>query len=251
MILITGGGSGIGRQLALELSSRNKEILVIGRRRSNLVATCDKGKNISYCVADITTEVGKALVIQHLQNKTLDAIVHNAGTIAPISPINQIKFSAFEYNFKINLFAPFELNLALINKLKGGRVLHVGSGAAYIPFAGWSAYCSSKAALAMLTKCYQAEYNDPVFAYVMPGIVDTPMSETIRATKDAMSKEVLAFHKKLHKDKHLISAKNVAAFLAWLLLDTPKDQYVAREWDIYDKTHHKNWLRDDQKIFPI
>ena len=104
----------------------------------------------------------------------------------------------------------------------------------------------------MLRCCYKAEFTDPAFASVMPGIVDTPMTAAIRETSNnMMSSKVLAFHKKLHHDCHLIKPETVALFLAWLLLDLKKEEFAAKEWDIYDKTHHKNWLKGEHKIFPI
>src|SRR5690606_20395126 len=65
-----------------------------------------------------------------------------------------------------------------------GVIVNISSGAAHSPLEGWSAYCASKAALAMLTRSVHLELADAgVFAYgFQPGVVDTGMQATIRAS---------------------------------------------------------------------
>jgi NAD(P)-dependent dehydrogenase (short-subunit alcohol dehydrogenase family) len=65
---------------------------------------------------------------------------------------------------------------------QGGAVVNLSTGAAHTPRDGWSAYCGSKAALAMLTRSIAKEYGDKgVFAYsLQPGLVDTEMQGRIR-----------------------------------------------------------------------
>jgi NAD(P)-dependent dehydrogenase (short-subunit alcohol dehydrogenase family) len=65
-----------------------------------------------------------------------------------------------------------------------GTIINVSSGAAHRPLPGWSAYCAAKAGLAMLTRALAAEYGEQgirVFGFA-PGIVDTDMQATIRAS---------------------------------------------------------------------
>jgi NAD(P)-dependent dehydrogenase (short-subunit alcohol dehydrogenase family) len=67
---------------------------------------------------------------------------------------------------------------------KGGAVVNISSGAASHPMEGWSAYCASKAAVAMLTRSVAHEYGSQgvlSFGY-RPGVVDTDMQGRIRAS---------------------------------------------------------------------
>jgi benzil reductase ((S)-benzoin forming) len=129
----------------------------------------------------------------------------------------------------------------MLDKLQGGRVLHIGTGAAHFPVTGWAAYCVSKAALAMLTRCWQLESREIAFASVMPGIIDTDMQAFIRQAK-FMDTEKLDFFKELKRKNRLLNPATVAAFLTWLLLDVSYEDFGSQEWDIYDKSHQSSWL---------
>ena len=242
MFVVTGGGSGIGQALAHALSLRDQKVLIIGRRERALQETARFSTNIEYLCADVSTLQGR----DHIANRILkvphlSGLVHNAGIIEPILPIQDLSENAWRKVMSTNLDAPFFLNKLLATHLVGGRVLHMGSGAAYFPVTGWSAYCVSKAGLSMLTRCCQLEYDTVSFASVMPGIIDTPMQKEIRSSS-RMDEDKSDFFKRLHEEKRLLSPETVAAFLTWLLLDTEASQYISKEWDIYDTSHHLDWL---------
>ena len=242
MFVVTGGGSGIGKALAQALAMRNKSVLIIGRREQSLIETAAFSPLIRHLCADVSTQEGRKLILSHLSNEQLiTGLIHNAGIIDPILPITAIDEGAWRQVMATNLDAPLFLSQSLYEKLINGRVLHIGSGAAYFPVVGWSAYCVSKAALSMLTRCWQSESGEVSFASVMPGIIDTDMQAKIRSTS-GMAEDKLDFFKRLKQNQQLISPATVATFLCWLLLDIDKAQYVSKEWDIYDQSHHHEWL---------
>lgn len=242
MFVITGGGTGIGRALAELLASMQHRVLVVGRRESVLRDVSLTSSYIEYCCADVSTEVGRQLIVEKLRDvPVIKGLIHNAGVIEPIVPVRQITLHAWQQVLSINLEAPLFLTQLLFAKLVQGRVLHIGSGAAHFPVRGWSAYCVSKAALAMLTQCWQLECQEVAFASVMPGIVDTDMQTYIRRSNN-MDAEKLKFFKTLQSSGQLISPATAAIFLHWLLCKIDKAEYIAREWDIYDATLHARWL---------
>lgn len=243
MYVITGGSSGIGRSLARALAKRKKSVCIIGRRADFLEKVGQP-----YCVADITKEEDLKKIQTLLANHSIEGLIHNAGIIDPIEKITHIAPDAWENIIKSNLFAPFRLTQLLLPQLSGGRVLHIGSGAAYFPVVGWSAYCVSKAALAMLTRCYQAELTDPVFSSVMPGIVNTAMTASIRSASAAMEPKQLTFHQTLYQQGRLVEPETVALFLSWLLLDLDRADFASKEWDIYDMSHHEHWLKAPHQV---
>ena len=251
MFVLTGGGSGIGRALAHALAARNKPVLIIGRREKSLLDTADFSPLISTLCADVSTSNGRALVTAHLKNTPqIDGLIHNAGVIDPIFPILSIDEAAWRQVMATNVDAPLFLSQLLYDKLTDGRVLHMGSGAANFPVQGWSAYCVSKAALSMLTRCWQLESRAVAFTSVMPGIIDTPMQAEIRQASH-MEPNKLDFFKRLQKEKQLVMPETVALFLCWLLLDIDKPHYVSQEWDIYDTTHHHEWLVSPYTVPPL
>ncbi|MGQ3892837.1 SDR family NAD(P)-dependent oxidoreductase [Legionella sp. CNM-4043-24] len=248
MFVVTGGGSGIGRALAQALAQLGRPVMIVGRRREALVETAADFPLISVCQADVSTAEGR----QHLQNELsqverLDALIHNAGMIEPIMPIGAIPEEAWRQTMEVNLNAPLFLNQALADKLTQGRVLHMGSAVAHFPVSGWAAYCVSKAALHMLTRCSQLESRQTAYASVMPGIIDTDMQALIR-NSEGMDPEQVLFYKNLKKDNRLLSPDTVASFLCWLLLDVEREVYVEREWDIYETFHHASWLRAPHRV---
>ena len=248
MFVVTGGGSGIGKALAHELATRNHSVLIVGRREQALIEAADFSSSIDYLCADVATSEGRHLVFDHLKGQqTIAGLIHNAGIIEPIAPVNTLDEVAWRHVMATNLEAPLFLSQLLQDKLVKGRVLHIGSGAAYFPVAGWAAYCVSKAGLSMLTRCWQLEYPGVAFASVMPGIIDTTMQAQIRNASN-MDPDKIDFFKRLHQEAKLLSPETVAMFLCWLLLDMNKDRYVSKEWDIYDQTHHHEWLIPPHKV---
>ena len=243
MFVVTGGGSGIGRALAQRLAGLNHQVLIIGRSEQSLQETSTFSSLIQILCADVSSRAGRLMIKEALSSAaSIKGIIHNAGVIDPILPMQSLDEGAWRHVMAVNLDAPFLLTQALLAQLKGGRVLHIGSGAAYFPVVGWAPYCVSKAALAMLTRCSQVEYQDIACASVMPGIVDTAMQTSIRhAVK--MAPEKRAFFNALKKNHQLISVDTVAFFLSWLLLDLDKTTYASKEWDIYDTSHHEAWLK--------
>lgn len=244
MYVITGGGRGLGRSLALELAHRKCPVLIIGRDEQALLDTAQQTPLISYCCADVSTVVGREKILHTVAQATqIQGLIHNAGIIEPILSIRHISLEAWRTCMATNVEAPLFLTQGLLPQLKTARVLHIGSGAAYFPIQGWSAYCTSKAALAMLTRSWQLEEPELLLASVMPGIIDTAMQDMIRAASPNMDPNKHAFFCELKATGRLLSPETVATFLAWLLVEATPEQYIAQEWDIYDVSHHAYWLR--------
>lgn len=242
MFVVTGGGRGIGRELAIALAARGKSVLIIGRHEDALVNTAACSPLIDYVCADVSLSEGRQQIKRCLESvSVISGLIHNAGVIEPISAVSAMDDLSWHACMATNVDAPLFLTQLLIDKLAQGRVLNISSGAAHFPVAGWAAYCVSKAALSMLTRCWQLESSQIAFASVMPGIIDTSMQATIRMAEH-MSSEKRDFFRRLKENNQLLTPVTVAAFLCWLLLDTDTSVYVSKEWDIYDTTHHQSWL---------
>ncbi|MCL9683913.1 SDR family NAD(P)-dependent oxidoreductase [Legionella maioricensis] len=248
MFIITGGGSGIGKALALALAKRGKSVLIVGRREQLLEETASFSSLIKYFCADVSTSEGLHSIKTFIDNiPQIEGLVNNAGTIAPLAAIKDIQLEEWHRALNTNLDAPLFLPQILYDKLTNGRVLNIGSAAAYFAVKGWTAYCVSKAALAMLTQCWQLESKSVFFASVKPGIIDTEMQAIIRQGSN-MAPEDVDFYKRLKQNNRLITPETAAEFLTWLLLDIDRDTYISQEWDIYDTAHHVDWLRSPHQV---
>lgn len=242
MFVITGGGSGIGKALACLLAQHGRSVCIVGRREHLLVDVARNSALIDYLCTDISTPDGRKTLVEHLKStNAIEGLVHCAGVIEPIMPLSRLTPGDWHHVLATNLDAPLFLNQSFAPQLKGGRVLHVGSGAAYFPVQGWAAYCVSKAGLSMLNRCCQLEYEDIAFTSVMPGIADTDMQKQIRGAR-YMAEEKRDFFQQLKRDKKLLSSETIALFMSWLLLDVDSATFAAQEWDIYDSSHHAKWL---------
>jgi benzil reductase ((S)-benzoin forming) len=248
MFIITGGGSGIGKALALALAKRGKSVLIVGRREQLLEETASFSPLIKYFCADVSTSEGLGSIKTFVGNiPQIEGLVNNAGTISPFADIKDVQREEWHHALNTNLDAPLFLSQILYDQLAHGRVLNIGSAAAYFAIKGWTAYCVSKAALAMLTQCWQLESKLVSFASVKPGIIDTEMQAIIRQG-NSMDPEDVNFYKRLKQNNRLIAPETVAEFLTWLLLDVDRDIYVSQEWDIYDTAHHLDWLRPPHQV---
>lgn len=247
MFVITGGGSGIGRSLAIEIAKHGHDVLIIGRNQKKLLEVTSLNPNISYFCADVSNQEDRLLIKQHLQKKQIKGLVNNAGIIQPIVKISDISVESWHHIMATNLDAPLFLTTLLKTNLRDGRVLNIGSGAAHFAIFGWTAYCVSKAALFRLTECLRLEEKNIAFASVMPGIIDTNMQKEIRDSLN-MNVNKRDFFQKLYNEEKLLKPDVVASFLSWLLLEVDSEKYASQEWDIYDKSHHNHWLQKDQHV---
>ena len=231
--VITGGGSGIGRALALQLAGQGDAVLIVGRRRAPLEAVAAESERIEACAADIAAEPGQAALIEALGDRRVTRLVHNAGVLSPVGPLLDQSAAAIRQSLAINLEAPIALTRRLRGHFGGdARVLHISSGAAHRALPGWGAYCTSKAALYMVYEVLKAELADRDIAIgsLRPGVVDTPMQALIRAQDPADFPAVERF-RALKETGELISAEDSARFIA-AVLALPAERFSAAEWDI-------------------
>ncbi len=152
-------------------------------------------------------------------------LINNAGVINPVGPSEENPSHEVEQHIKINLIAPMLITAGFIrltyniNVVK--RIINISSGAALLPYYGWSSYCTGKAGLDMYTRCIATEQQrreNPVeIMSVAPGIIDTPMQETIRNVPEEKFIHKKKFIEYKEKGK-LISPKIAGKKIKTLLL---------------------------------
>ena len=245
--IITGGGSGLGAALAKRLVSRSQPVLIVGRRLKKLLETkesCVNPSLVRTVVADVSTSDGHDAIINALgDDERVKALVHNAAVLEPIGSLMEMNPKQWREHMAINLDGPLFLTKALLPRLqprnvdeeRGGRVLHIGSGAAHYPYRGWGAYCTSKAALHMLYQSLAVELSPLGVAVgsARPGVVDTPMQDLIRQKDERQMPDVSRF-RLLKEQGNLLDPMEVAIFMDWLLNETDDVQFSEKEWDVRD-----------------
>lgn len=241
--IITGGGSGIGQALAWQLAAKGHRVLVCGRRADKLAETKSKYPDYIESVSgDLTDSATIEALLEQLSDQPISGLVQNAGQIEPIAPIATMSMTQFQAQLDVNLKAPIQLFQALKPQLTGARVLHLSSAAAHFSFHSWGGYCMSKAAFYMLYQMLKAEWPQCAFGSVMPGVTDTAMQAVIRGDQQ-MPEANRAYFATLYQQQRLIKPEVVGQFLCWLMLDVSVQQFSEKEWDIYDESHHGQWLK--------
>lgn len=190
--LVTGGGRGIGRAIALalaqagcgvavlarthgEIEQVTAEIQATGQRSFAISSDLSDGKAITHAFAAITKELGPIAIL-----------VNNAGVVEPIDSIQTVDPDAWAQAIDINLIGAFRWMRACLPMMfeRGwGRIINISTGAATgTGMENSSAYSTSKAGLEMLTRNSAAELRGKGVTVnaVRPGTVDTAMQAHIR-----------------------------------------------------------------------
>jgi Short-chain dehydrogenase involved in D-alanine esterification of lipoteichoic acid and wall teichoic acid (D-alanine transfer protein) len=186
-ILITGGGSGIGLEIAKALSPSNK-IIIVGRNTDKLDKAAKDLENVFTFQADITNESDINNLYEEIKTTFggINILINNAGNayVYDIANDGDI-YSKAVAEFTTNYFAPLRLTdkfLPLLKQQKEAAIVNVSSIVAFVPGSHLPTYSDSKAALHSHTKLLRFELakntNIKVFE-LMPPLVNTDFSAEI------------------------------------------------------------------------
>jgi NAD(P)-dependent dehydrogenase (short-subunit alcohol dehydrogenase family) len=191
--VVSGGGSGIGREIALELGRRGFALALLGRRAAPLEATLAAagvlgspgGMAFSCDVRDAAAVERAAAAIDERWGAA-ELVVPAAGT-AHIRPFAELSPEGFAATLDTNLTGAFLLLRALLPAMRRrgrGWIFAVLSVAARRGFPGWAAYCASKWGLAGMLAALREELagSGVRLTAIYPGATDTPIWDGIPGT---------------------------------------------------------------------
>lgn len=187
--LVTGGSSGLGRELLRALSVDGWRVVTDARDGAALEMAARGLGGVEAIAGDVTdVEHRDDLVAAVRRAGRLDLLVNNASTLGPtpLLPLAQRTVEDLPEVWRINVGAPFALAVDLLPDLLAGDgvLLSISSDAAVEHYEGWGLYAASKAALDQLTQTLGAE-NPGLHAYAVdPGDMRTPMHQAAFPDED-------------------------------------------------------------------
>lgn len=151
-ILVTGGGSGIGRGLAEAFHKLGNKVIVAGRRKANLADVVRANPGVDFVELDVSNPDSIASVSKELITKypKLNVLLNNAGVMTLDDVSKPIDDKLLTSQFETNFFGTVRLTSALIEHLKrqeSATVLNVSSVLGFVPMAFAALYSATKAAL--------------------------------------------------------------------------------------------------------
>lgn len=211
--LVTGAGRGIGAELVRILVDRGAKVFagVYRLGRGDVEGLPPEAIQIDL---DVTSQHETSAALERVKGEAgrLDVLVNNAGIIDPIGRLATLSSDDLMRAFAVNIAGVHRLTVAALPFLRAskGVIINAGTGAATTPLEGWTAYCTSKAGVHMLTRMFALELADDGIQCFFVGIppTDTAMQAQIRASGlNAISKI---------PQSDLVPARVPASVMAWL-----------------------------------
>ena len=182
-ILITGGGSGIGRGLAEAFDKAGNQVIISGRRKQVLDEVTSANPRIKGVTFDIENpESCRSLAAQLSKDfPKLNVVIHNAGIMKPEN-LQSPELADCQSMIAINLLGPIRLTAALLPLLKRqpkSTIMTVSSGLAFMPLAMTPTYCATKAAIHSYTQSlrYQLKSTSVEVLELIPPYVQTELMD--------------------------------------------------------------------------
>lgn len=189
-ILVTGAGDGIGRVAALTFASFGATVLLLGRTSSKLEYVYDEIESLGGAQPAMLpmnlesatfTEMQQLEGMIHKEIGALDGLLHNAGILGSLTPLEMYDPDVFAKVMKVNLTATFMLTQAMLPRLKDaphGSVAFTTSSVGTTPRAFWGAYALSKQAVEGMSDMFTQETQNTTnlrFNCINPGATRTNM----------------------------------------------------------------------------
>lgn len=233
-VVISGASRGIGASAARVFAAAGANVALLARSAealSDLVAEIgEKALALPCDVADYAS-VKAGFDAAGARFGSLDVLICNAGMIEPIARVGAADPAEWARLIDVNITGVFNMIHAGLPHLKaagGGAVFTIGSGASQRPLEGWSAYCTSKAGAAMLTRALHLEEGENGIRVMglSPGTVATQMQREIKASGVNQISQ-------LNWEDH-IPADWPARALVWML-SADADEFIGSEISLRDE----------------
>lgn len=188
IFVVTGAGSGIGAELALQLLSRGASVAAVDLRQEGLNHIKQKAGNNSDKISLHELNISDKKAVSNLPAEVIkfhgniDGVINCAGIIQPFVRVNDLDYEAIDRVMNVNFYGTLYMTKAFLTyllKRPEAHIVNVSSMGGFLPVPGQSVYGASKAAVKLLTEGLYAELLDtPVHVtLVFPGATDTNITK--------------------------------------------------------------------------
>lgn len=195
--LVTGGGTGLGAEMAVALAGAGAHVTLVGRRQARLNETRERieaaGGHAVCLMADLCNEVeyGSVLTSLHASGAGIDILVNAAG-INPRKPADQLSSDEWDNTLRLNLTVPFMLARDLVEhmKLKGwGRIINIASLQSVRAFPDSMPYGATKGGIVQLTRAMAEAWSryGVCCNAIAPGLFPTELTAAIFQNPEAVA----------------------------------------------------------------
>ena len=230
--LVSGGGSGVGRAIALALATAGVDVTICGRRETELARVAGEDTRILAIAADVTNEAEMAALYQKAEaaRGPFDIVVANAG-MAGSAPAHKTSLGDWQRTLDVNLTGAFltvKPALAGMLERKRGRIVFIASTAGLKGYAYVAPYVAAKHGVVGLMRALAAEAakSGVTVNAVCPGFVETDMLEvSIRRIVDKTGRSAEEARQNLaatNPQGRFIQPEEVAAAVLWLCGDAAR-----------------------------
>ena len=198
LAFITGATKGIGKSTAITFANAGWDLILLSRNMDAMEKLKVELLSTQSKIYLVRCDLSNPKEIQHCVGQSIEkygcpsVLINNAGC-AFNSDLVEMDLEKWEKTIQINLTSIFQICSLIVPNMRknGGLVINVSSHASYNAFSQWGAYCVSKSALAMFTKCLREEErsNSIRACTITLGSVNTPLwdSESINSDFDRTS----------------------------------------------------------------
>ena len=198
LAFITGASKGIGRSTAIAFANAGWDLILLSRDLEMMETLKDELSDTQSTINLVKCDLSNAYEIDNSVKESIkiygcpSVLINNAGC-AFNGNLVEMPLKKWQEIIQINLTSVFQVCSSIVPSMRkdGGLIINVSSHASYKAFPQWGAYCISKSALAMFTKCLREEErsNSIRACTITLGSVNTPLwdTETIKSDFDRTS----------------------------------------------------------------
>jgi short-subunit dehydrogenase len=184
VIVVTGAGSGMGREIARELLRRRARVAAVDINPTSLAETADLAKGRADALATFVVDITDRAAVEALPEAVIDrfgavdGIVNCAGIIQPFVRLNDLDYAAIDRVFAVNWYGTLYMTKTFLPRLlerPEAHIVNISSMGGFLPVPGQTVYGASKAAVKLLTEGLHSElrHTGVHVTVVFPGAVAT------------------------------------------------------------------------------